>query len=203
MMSFFDKTALTDLDNFLTIMVRDVFVAGEPVLTEYQSNGLFNPDSIFVPVSRELDNLIQDAIAQDEYMDMLNTLPKSNPFRRTETIAFTEADIMTTADGSTSSSSSESSSFVRAGVAAAAAGVVVLAVGLAMLQKRRPSLEDDNDDIQSFSPRKSTAEDLSITGDAYTTAEEDASSHFAHWRTAKNYNDGAEGGEFQDEPLDS
>jgi len=203
MMSFFDKTALTDLDNFLTIMVRDVFVAGEPVLAEFQSNGLFNPDSIFIPVTRELDNLIQDAIAQDEYLLMLKDLSKSNPFRETETIAFTEGDTNTTAGDSTDSNRSESSSFVRAGVAAAAAGVVILAAGLAMLKSRRPSQDDDNNDTQSFSPRKSSSEDLTIAGDTCTMSVEDASSHFAHWRTAKSYNNGSEGGEFKDEPLDS
>jgi len=206
MMSFFDKTALTDLDNFLTIMVRDVFVAGEPVLAEFQSNGLFNPDSIFVPVAQELDNLIQDAIAKDEYLEMLKDLPRSNPFRGTKTITLTAADTSTAeGDGasSTSSGNSESSSIVRAGVAAAAAGVVVLAVGLALLRRRRPSLDDENDDIQSFSPGKTASEDAAYADDTCAISAEDPSNHFAHWRTAKSYNNGSDGGEFQDEPLDS
>ena len=92
MMEFFDKTALTDLDNFLTVMVRDIFIEGEPVLAEYQSNGLFNPDSIFIPVTRELDNLIEDATAQDEYLALVNALPLSNPFRGTEKITFNVGD---------------------------------------------------------------------------------------------------------------
>ena len=150
MMEFFDKTALTDLDNFLTIMVRDIFVEGEPVLAEYQSNGLFNPDSIFIPVTRELDNLIEDAITQDEYLEMVNALPRSNPFRGTEKITFNVGDGQTTDGDSTDGNSGESSSsFVRAGVAAAAAGIVVLAAGLAMLKSRRPSVDDENDDMQS------------------------------------------------------
>jgi hypothetical protein len=203
MMDFFDKTALTDLDDFLTIMVRDVFVSGEPVLAEYQSNGLFSADSIFIPVTRELDNLIEDAIAQDEYLDLLNALPKSNPFSGTEKITFTKGDAPTTDGDSTNGNSGESSSsFVRAGVAAAAAGVVLLAAGLAMLKSRRPSGNDETEDMQSFSP-KSTSEDVTFAGDTCNMTEEDASGHFAHWRTAKSYNDGSEGGEFQDEPLDS
>lgn len=206
MMNFFDMTALTDLDNFLTIMVRDVFVAGEPVLAEYQSNGLFNPDSIFIPVARELDNLIEDAIAKDEYLEMLKDLPRSNPFRETKTITLTQAETSTAeGDSGTSnggSGNSESSSIVRAGVAAAAAGVVVLAAGLALLRKRRPSL-DENDDIQSFSPRKFASEDTTHADDTYAISAEDPSNHFAHWRTAKSYHDGTDGGEFQDEPLDS
>mmetsp|Transcript_15874 Transcript_15874/g.36422 ORF Transcript_15874/g.36422 Transcript_15874/m.36422 type:complete len:424 (+) Transcript_15874:62-1333(+) len=203
MMNFFEKTALTDLDNFLTIMVRDAFVDGEPALAEYQSNGLFNPDSIFIPVKREIDNLIKDAIAHDEYLGVVKGLPRSNPFRGTKTIAFTEANVSAGAGETTSSSDGESSSsFVRAGVAAAAAGVVVLAAGLAMLKSRRPSVDDD--DTQSFSPGgKSTTEDLTIAGDTCTMSVDDSTGHFAHWRTAKSYNNVSEGGEFQDEPLDS
>jgi hypothetical protein len=201
MMEFFDKTALTDLDNFLTVMVRDIFVEGEPVLAEYQSNGLFNPDSIFIPVTRELDNLIEDAIAQDEYLALVNDLPLSNPFRGTEKITFNVGDAQTTDGDSTDGNNGESSSsFVRAGVAAAAAGIVVLAAGLAMLKSRRPSVDDENDDMQSFS-QKAASEDVTFAGETLNTTEEDASGHFAHWRTAKSYNDGTEGGEFQDEPL--
>ena len=190
MMEFFDKTSLTDLDEFVTIMVGDVYVEGEPVIAEFQSNGLFNPDSIFIPVARELDNLIADAISQNEYLDMLYDLPKSNPFRGTDTIGFTQAD--TTAEGETTSGEGGESSFVQAGVAAAAAGVVVLAAGLAMLKSRRPSLGDeDDDDMQAFSPRKASSEDETCTV-------EDTSHHFPHWRTSR-----LEGAEFQDEPLDN
>ena len=207
MTAFFDKTALTDLDNFLTKMDRNIYVAGEPVIAEYQSNGLFNPDSIFIPVARELDNLIQDAIAQDEYLDALYDLPRSNPFRGTDTIAWTEPSSSTTGGESTSGSttssgSGESSSIVQAGVATAAAGVIVLAAGLALLKNRRRSFDDENDDVQSFSPEKSIGdEETTHVDNACSVSERDPS--FAHWRTAKSYSDGIDCGEFQDEPLDS
>lgn len=204
MMDFFDKTALTDLDNFLTKMEKNRFASGQPVIAEYRSDGLFNPDSIFIPVARELDNLIKDAISQDGYSDALNDLPRSNPFHRATTIAFTDPSSSTTGGESTSSSSSSgsgNSSMLRAGVGAAAAGVVVLAAGLALL-KRRPSTDDENDDVQSFSPEKSISEEETAhIGDSCTVSVEDPT--FAHWRTAKSYNDGINAGEFQDEPLDS
>jgi len=196
MMDFFDKTALTDLDNFLTIMIRDAYAAGEPFIAEYQSNGLFDPDSIFIPVTREINNLIEDAIAADEYLYLLSTLPKSNPFSGTEEITFTIGSGTTGGD-----STSGTSSFVKAGVAAAAAGVVVLAAGLAMLKSRRKSDDDDDDNTESFEPRK--AEDVTIAGDTCVTTGEESSGHFSHWRTAKSDSNGLEGGEFQDEPLDN
>lgn len=199
MMEFFDKTSLTDLDTFLTVMVRDIFVKGEPVLAEYQSNGLFNPDSIFIPNAQELDNLIGDAISRDEYLEMLNHLPKSNPFRGTTTIAFTDSDSDSPTQKNTTSG--ESSSFVGAGVAAAAAGVVVLAASLAILKRKRLSFDDeDNEDAKSLSPRKMEAEDLTTAEETSAMGLEDAPTHFSHWRTSKYYNDC---GEFQDEPLDS
>ncbi len=192
MMDFFEKTALTDLDAFLTVMVRDIFVLGEPVIAEFQSNGLFDADSIFIPVTRELDNLIGDAVAQDEYLELLNDLPKSNPFRGTKTIAFTESDSDPSEDAF---ASGDSSSFVKAGVAAAAAGVVVLAAGLAMLKRRRPSFDDE--DMQSLSP-KVGSEDMTSAGETCSMGLEDASTHFSHWRKTRSL-----GGEFHDEPLDN
>ena len=188
MEDFFEKTALTDLDEFMTVMVRDVFVKGEPVIAEYQSNGIFDPDSIFVPVTKELDNLIGDAISRDAYMEMLNKLPKGNPFRGAKVLSFTESDgtVTTVGEGTTTGTS-----FVTAGVAAAAAGVVVLAASLAILKRGGQSLDDE--DLQSLSPRKLESEDL-------TTAAESsgAGSNFSHWKASRSYSDV---GEFQDEPL--
>jgi len=200
MMSFFDKTSLTDLDNFLTIMTRENYLGGEPFMAIYQSEGRFDPDSIFIPVDRELDNLIQDAIAQEEYLEALKDLPRSNPLRGTTSIKLTEPGSSTAGDESTGSSS-ETSSIVQAGVGAAAAGIVVLAAGLALLKTRRPSPDDENEDALSFVPEVSPAEEgTTHVGDIGTMSADDAS--FAHWRTAKSYNDGIDAGEFQDEPLD-
>ena len=84
MVAFFDTTALTDLDIFLTIMV-----GGESVRVEYQSTGFFDVNSIFIPVTSEIDDLLQDAIGQEEYLDMMKSLSISNPFRDTETITLT------------------------------------------------------------------------------------------------------------------
>lgn len=194
MTSFFGKTALTDLDNFLTIMVRDAFVEGEPVLVQYQSNGLFSEESIFIPVTREIDNLIQDAFGDESYLEQVRALPTSNPFRQTETIAFVIVD-----ENTASARSKTSGESIRAGVAAAAAGVVVLAAGLAVLRGRRSSIDDE----QSFSPRKSTSEDSTIAGETCNMSTDDSSGHFAHWRTMQTYNNETQVDDFEDEPLDS
>jgi len=195
MTDFFDKTALTDLDSFLTIMVRDAFVEGEPILVQYQSNGLFSPDSIFIPVTREIDNLIQDAFADESYLESVRSLPTSNPFRQTEAIAFVIVD------ENTASARTTSSGDMRAGVAAAAAGFVVLAAGLAVLKGRRSSIDDD--DEHSFSPRKSAAEDSTIAGETCNMSTDESSGHFAHWRSMKTYNNETQVDDFEDEPLDS
>jgi hypothetical protein len=197
MMNFFDKTALTDLDNFLTIRVREAFVEGEPVLVTYESNGLFNPDSIFIPVTREIDNLIADALGSEDYLTLIQSLPRSNPFRETETTTLSTVDEVTTPSSRTGDDSGPS--YAGAGIAAAAAGFVVLAASLAMLRSRRGGLDDEN---QSFSPQKLSSEDSTIADETCNMSMDDSSGHFQTWRTTRTYNDTAEH-EFQDEPLDS
>jgi len=214
MKEFFEKTALTDLDNFLTIMVREAFIEGEPVLVTYESNGLFNPDSIFIPVTREIDNLIQDVIGSEDYLALVKSLPASNPFRTTEKISLslvdeastevdtTEVEALTAESSSSSDGKSKgerSSSKARAGVAAAAAGIVVLAASLAMLRSRRVGHGDED---QSLSPQKLCSEDSTIAGETCNMSMDDSSSHSTNWRTMKTFNETNEH-EFEDEPLDS
>ena len=45
----FDRTSLTNLEDFLTVAIGNEFVAGQPVRVDYRSTGLFNRDSIFLP----------------------------------------------------------------------------------------------------------------------------------------------------------
>ena len=88
MEEFFAKTALTDMDNFLTIRLREVFIEDEPVMVVFESNGLFDPDSIFIPVTKEIDTLIEEAIASEEYLELLGSLSTSSSFSDTESITF-------------------------------------------------------------------------------------------------------------------
>ena len=119
MKSFFEKTALTRLDNFLTIRISEVFIEGEPVQVVFESNGLFNPISIFIPVTREIDNLIEDAIENEEYLKLIQSLPSSNPFSGTETITIYKVDDAIKANDRSSRAGESSFSYVRAGVTAA------------------------------------------------------------------------------------
>lgn len=204
MMNFFAETSLTSFDNFLTIMVRHEFDDGELSPSRFESNGLFSPDSIFIPTRREIDNLIEDSIMQKDYLKMVQSLPRSNPFSRTEKIDINmvsdaESNKATSEEHASSGSSSErSSSSVKAGVAAAAAGVIVLAASLAMLRRGRQSDGHDCDEVQDFSAHKVTYEDSTIADETCNMSVDDSSSHFAHFNRYES-----EGSEFQDEPLDS
>lgn len=200
MEEFFAKTALTDMDNFLTIRLREVFIEDEPVMVVFESNGLFDPDSIFIPVTKEIDTLIEEAIASEEYLELLGSLSTSSSFSDTESITFSIVEEESTANARSSTTKNSSSSYVRAGVAAAAAGVVVLAASLAMLKSKRARFVDDED--QTLSPRKSSLEESTIAGETCNMSLNDSSDHFRHWRTRKAYNDTDEH-EFEDEPLDS
>ena len=87
MKEIFNKIALTDLDNFLTIMVGVVVSQGKSVVVTYESNGLLNPDSLFIPVTQEIDDLIQGMIGSVDYLALVKSLPASNPFQKTEKIS--------------------------------------------------------------------------------------------------------------------
>ena len=85
-MDFFDTITVIDLDNFLTVRVRQAFILGEPALVLYESTGLFNPDTLTFPDTRAIDNLIEDALGSKDYLALIQSLPISNPFRETEAI---------------------------------------------------------------------------------------------------------------------
>jgi hypothetical protein len=89
MINEFEGTALTNLDDFLTIMISREFEAGEPVLAVYECTGLFNPNSIFLPTVEELNQNISKAFNNEnlpEYLQTVRNLPRSNPFSDTDEI---------------------------------------------------------------------------------------------------------------------
>uniref|UniRef100_A0A7S2UIU3 Subtilisin n=1 Tax=Attheya septentrionalis TaxID=420275 RepID=A0A7S2UIU3_9STRA len=91
MVDEFSGTSLTNLDDFLTFMIRNSFTFGEPVVqADYRSTGLFNPSSIFLPTVRELDGLITTAFTGDnldEYIRRVQLLPSANIFSTTSAIS--------------------------------------------------------------------------------------------------------------------
>jgi hypothetical protein len=86
MFAEFEQTSLTNLDDFLTFMIRNQFLSGQPVQADYRCTGLFNPSSIFLPTVRELNSLI-DAAFNDEnlegYVSRIQGLPSGNIFSTT------------------------------------------------------------------------------------------------------------------------
>jgi hypothetical protein len=201
MINEFEGTSLTNLDDFLTIMVRNEFEAGEPVLAEYESTGLFNPSSIFLPTMRELNQLISEAFNDDnlpQYLQRVRDLPRSNPFSDTDEIEFSEVD------GSSSARSKDTAgSFVRAGVAAAAAGVVVLAAGLVIMRSQSRGGEASEGD--TIAPLKKLSGDSTVAGDTCNMSM-DGSSVAQSWKTPTGFSKNRtvqEESEFEDEPLDS
>ncbi|KAG7358566.1 hypothetical protein IV203_015155 [Nitzschia inconspicua] len=198
MVTEFEATSLTNLDDFLTFMTRNEFESGQPALAEYTSTGLFNPSSIFLPTVRELNQLISEAFNSNnlpEYLKRVQSLPRSNPFSDTDEIVFSEVS------SSTTSSTDTTGSFMRAGVAAAAAGVVVLAAGLAIMRSR---VQGDVEEDQTFSPAKKMSGDATIAGETCNMSV-DTSSVAHSWKTPMGFqnNTQEDESEFEDEPLNS
>lgn len=184
MFDLYGSTSLTDIDDFLTIMIRNSYEEGQPILVEYRSNGLFNPGSIFLPTTRELDRNIKSAFEGDNaatYISRLKALPRRNVFSRTEAISFVESSGPQTRSGSSSGSSS------TAGIAAAAAGIVVLAAGLVILRRQRNSEEFDDDEFADAGvPLSKPGKDDS--DDASTVAGETVvSTGSSSWRTGERF----------------
>jgi hypothetical protein len=210
----FDRTSLTNLNAFVTCLGRNEFESGNRIRVGYRSYGFFDNDSIFLPTVRELDQLVRDAFEGDnreEYIRVLRRdLPDDNPFGDTEDIEFNEAQEGwnddrwdNTNEGENSSqSSSTGGSFVRAGVAAGAAGVVVLAAGLAIMRSRsRHDGFDAEDD--TFPPHKNLSEEVTVAGETCNMSV-DGSTMAQSWKSPRGFQTSTseDEGEFQDEPLD-
>jgi hypothetical protein len=201
MIAEFEQTSLTNLDDFVTFMTRNEYQSGEPSLAQYRSTGLFNPSSIFLPTVRELNQLITEAFNNDnlpEYLKRVQSLPSSNPFSDTESITFEQLE---EADDETTTQSESSGSFMRAGIASAAAGIVVLAAGLAVMRSRTQN-EVEGDD-QTFSPQKDCSGDSTVAGETCNMSVDDSTVAQSWKSPAGMKNETEDEGEFQDEPLDS
>jgi hypothetical protein len=78
---------LTGMDNFVTKrrfeFFYDKIIDVVSIIIVYDSTGRFNPDSNFIPVTRDIDNLIDDALGSEDYLKLMQSLSESNPFRET------------------------------------------------------------------------------------------------------------------------
>lgn len=195
----FAQTSLTNLDDFLTFMIRNQFVSGQPVQADYRCTGLFNPSSIFLPTVRELNSLIDEAFTDDklvEYISRIQGLPSGNVFSTTTSVM--KGLPSTPVPRIASSDSSESASSMKMGLAAAAASIVVLAAGAAMM-KRQGS--DDNSSLDDPYGDNLKGDSATLAGETCNTSIDGS----AAWRNSSPYarSHDLDESEFEDEPLDS
>jgi hypothetical protein len=185
MFAEFAGTSLTELDDFLTAMIRNSFTAGEPVLVDYRSIGLFNPSSIFLPTVRELDGLITRAFTTDNlmaYLALVQALPSQNIFSTTSTaILSRDGEPRTATRGSAGDPAGGTSTSTMAGIAAAAAGLVVLAAGLILLKRRRKTTEEE--EYGEMYDKKGDAGDMTVAGETCNmSVDSPPSEMFVPWR---------------------
>jgi hypothetical protein len=210
MVKEFAQTSLTNIDDFVTVITRNLFSSGQPVEVQWRSTGLFNPSSIFLPTSREINELIDSAFTGDNlnnYLDALAGLPSSNPFSDVTRVELEQLS----GSGNTRSSSS-SDEFMRAGIAAGAAGLVVLVAGLAIMRGRNgSSVDGEADEADNIAPHKDSDDTNTVAGETVNMSLDGSSVAASSWRTPKGFkkyddddDDDAEedDGEFEDEPLD-
>eukprot|EP00934_Nitzschia_sp_Nitz4_P008858 Nitzschia sp. Nitz4//scaffold163_size50693//9642//10991//NITZ4_006983-RA/size50693-snap-gene-0.66-mRNA-1//-1//CDS//3329538016//8848//frame0 len=196
MIAEFSQTSLTNLDDFLTVLVRNAFEFDEPVENSYRSTGLFNPSSIFLPTVRELDELIEEAFTGDNlatYLGLVQDLPSANIFSTTTAVS-KGLPTVSVSDSDVAVSSFMGSTGFKSGIAAAAAGIVVLAAGLA-LYKRRQGESEGVDPYEG-----------NLKGDSATVAGETCATSVdgsSQWRKTSPYAKELNEDEFHDEPIDS
>lgn len=179
MIAEYSQTSLTLLDDFLTFMIGNFTSPGEPIQIDYESTGLFDPSSIFLPTVRELDGLIDTAFMGenlDEYLRLVRELPSDNIFSSTIEVSKESAS---PSSFFSSESAGGGSGFVKVGVASAAAGIVVLAAGLVLLKKRR---EDELDDEYNKTIGRNLKAESTI-GETFNSSLDSSSS----WRRESPY----------------
>lgn len=72
------------MKNLLTDDTSNLYERNQPVLIEYASVILFESDDPDMPTTAELDAIVEEAftgVNGDAYLDSLQSLPRSNPFR--------------------------------------------------------------------------------------------------------------------------
>jgi len=201
MIEEFSQTSLTNLDDFLTFMIRNSFTFGQPAQADYRSTGLFNPSSIFLPTVRELDELITTAFSDDNlvvYLALVRALPSANVFSGTTTISKGLPEVPIPRSSSVKAGDS---TMFTAGLASTAAGIVVLAAGLVLLRRQQDADEDEFG--ESTGKNKG---DATVAGETCNMSL-DGSSAAASWRNSTKYaddgdDDDLDEDEFEDEPLD-
>jgi hypothetical protein len=197
MFAEFEQTSLTNIDDFLTFMIRNQFLSGRPVQADYRCTGLFNPSSIFLPTVRELNSLIDAAFVDenlDEYVSRIQGLPSGNIFSTTTGVM--KGLPATPVPRTAGASSGEGTSSMKMGLAAAAAGIVVLAAGAALIKRKQRHdgrLEDPYSD--------------NLKGDSATLAGETCNTSIdgsAAWRKTSPYvtSHDVDESELEEEPLD-
>lgn len=205
----FSQTSLTNLDDFLTFMIRNSFTFGAPVQADYRCTGLFNPSSIFLPTVRELNELIDTAFMGDnlaEYLSRVQALPAANVFSTTASIAKGLPDVPIP-PSTTEPVSATGSSLMIGGATAAAAGVLVLAAGLIMLWRRQNNGDADMEDFEN-DYTKNLKGDSTIAGETCNMSLDGSSATPTSWRRGIHFRDNDpidenefDEDEFHDEPL--
>jgi hypothetical protein len=184
------QTSIIILDDFLTFLTRSDSVS-RPTMGVFRSVARFNPRSIFYPPRSEIEDQIEiafsDPASQMTYLQRLKEeLPAENVFSTVIAITYGEpTDSM--------ASGRSASGFATAGIAAAAAGIVVLAVGVVLFGRQRR--EDDDANLVE----KLNGDKLKGNATATVTSESSETCASTTWRpSAADLNED----ELEDEPLD-
>jgi hypothetical protein len=153
----FDSTDLSELQEFLTMFTGSSFNVGQPVLIEYESTAVFDPNSVVIPEVEVLDRMLSVAFVGDNldgFVGMLQSLPPSNVFSTTTFVRQTGGGVMVVS----SNPIKRKAGNTMPGVIAGAAGILFLATGLVLYKRRQATEESEESSVEKNSGNVTLAE---------------------------------------------
>jgi hypothetical protein len=154
----FDSIDLSELQEFLTIFTgSDV---GQPVLIEYESTAVFEPNSVVIPEVEVLDSMLSEAFVGDNllgFVGMLQSLPPSNVFSTTTFVSQTDGGVMAVSSNPNKRKAGNTGNTMP-GVIAGAAGILFLATGLVIYKRRQAIEESEESSVEKNSGSVTLAE---------------------------------------------
>ena len=140
MIERYERSMQADLVAMATNNASMAFVFGEPALIEYNSTAYFSADTDPLPPQIVLDTVLMEALDDpDDYLEMLQALPSSNPFSTTSAVMFEEPMVRVTP--TKSSASAEPSSFGP--IVTSAAGLTLILAGALLVKRSRDGQEGE------------------------------------------------------------
>lgn len=164
------------LERFETTMTTSHFEFGDPVSIVYESTAYFATASTTIPMTSVVEDVLEEAFDDPTmYLNILRSLPQSNPFSETTSFMFVDPPVTTDGTGVNGGEANDpeipaasARSGRPLGLAAGAVGGILLVAGF-MLYKRTSSSEEEDYAFsqKSFNKPPPPSGEVTVAGDTF------------------------------------